>query len=178
MRIAASRRSETADTDRHPESNSTPQPRLDVNGTPSRFQQQFEFVEGLKSKSERQKTWSWVTTQHYRKKRYEERDSEQQSELEPKFRGRRRTVLSSRSSKSHRERHGGVGDGERPAVEQAVILNAGSDESKFVQRLGSGRADPFNSYPNPATRDVHELVDHCASIFCHRLDKTFLHAHA
>ncbi|EXJ60295.1 hypothetical protein A1O7_04447 [Cladophialophora yegresii CBS 114405] len=35
-----------------------------------------------------------------------------------------------------------------------------TDEASFLQRLGSGRADPFNSYPILATPDVHELVDH------------------
>lgn len=27
--------------------------------------------------------------------------------------------------------------------------------------LGAGRVDPFQTFPIEATRDIHQLVDHC-----------------
>jgi hypothetical protein len=123
------------------------------------FQRQFEFVQGLNSKAERKKTRSWVTTQHYRRKRFEEQKPEHSADAEGKARGRQRSTPSSRSSRSDGDQQPRT---EPQAPAKAACMITGTDEAAFLQRLGSGRADPFNSYPVPATRDVHELVDHCA----------------
>lgn len=118
--------------------------RIALEQPPVGFEQQFAFVEGLNSKAERKKTRSWVTTQHYRRKRYEERTAEEGAGSKSKGKSRRRSTSSSSRSDD---------DQSQPA----------EASPPFLQRLGSGRADPFNSYPIQATRDVHELVDHCTS---------------
>jgi hypothetical protein len=135
---------------------------------PSRaeFRQQFEFVQGLDSKAERKKTRSWVTTQHYRKKRHEARKAGDGANPGSKGEDQRRSTRS-RSSKSDDGRPRRETDENRTRPEHTVT------GVSSLQRLGGGRADPFNSYPVTATRDVHELVDHCASaplpIWCRQI---------
>ncbi|OAP65580.1 hypothetical protein AYL99_01552 [Fonsecaea erecta] len=123
--------------------------------TPVKFQQQFEFIEGLNSKAQRKITRSWVTTQHYRRKRHEQSNAELDSGQEPKGEVSRPPIASLSNSKSN------INEGRVQAGDEFVVQwNTGTGQSCFPQRLGAGRADPFNSYPIPATRDVHELVDH------------------
>ncbi|KAJ9497341.1 hypothetical protein H2202_007145 [Exophiala xenobiotica] len=121
-------------------------------------QQQFEFVEGLQGKAERKRARAFVTKQHYRKKKYENSEALR--------------VSSSRSSRASAsaslpkdfeatdERVQSTGDIERIAVEKVIKSHSGTQETPVIDHLGRGRIDPFNSYPIPATRDVHELVDH------------------
>ncbi|KAK5205899.1 hypothetical protein LTR72_010105 [Exophiala xenobiotica] len=121
-------------------------------------QQQFEFVEGLQGKAERKRARAFVTKQHYRKKKYENSEALR--------------VSSSRSSRASAsaslpkdfeatdERVQSTGDMERIAVEKVIKSHSGTQETPVIDHLGRGRIDPFNSYPIPATRDVHELVDH------------------
>ncbi|KAK5045242.1 hypothetical protein LTR84_009348 [Exophiala bonariae] len=114
------------------------------------FTQQFAFVDGLNSHQgpARKKTRSFVTKQHYRKKRLDmgkkgTGDVRQPSETE---------ILDFRS----------------PVRGQAFVWDSNDEQrrsersldSGLFKRLGEGRVDPFDSYPIPATRDVHELVDH------------------
>ncbi|ETI24876.1 hypothetical protein G647_04246 [Cladophialophora carrionii CBS 160.54] len=126
---------------------------------PPGFQRQFEFIEGLNSKAERKKTRSWVTTQHYRRKRFEECGAEDTADAEKKKKAKRRprSTPPSRSSKSD--------ENQPPRTKpeghaKAAHMITGTNQALPLQRLGSGRADPFSSYPIPATPDVHELVDH------------------
>ncbi|KAJ9603501.1 hypothetical protein H2200_011687 [Cladophialophora chaetospira] len=126
----------------------------------SDFLRQFAFVEGLKSKAERKKTRSWVTTQHYRRKRFEQSKAKEE-DVEFEGKGQRRSTPSSRPGGSARS------DDDRPPLAaekgcaQSWLAMTEINGTSFLQRLlGSGRADPFNSYPVEATRDVHELVDH------------------
>ena len=110
------------------------------------FQQRFEFVQGLDSKAERKKTRSWVTTQHYRKKRFEDSlRTTEEGAPGSKDNGRQRST----QCRSF-------------MFTEGLIRAKYDEESSLLQHLGSGRADPFNSYPVHATRDVHALVDHCA----------------
>lgn len=125
--------------------------------SPVVYQPQFEFVEGLKSKTERRKTRSWVTKQHYRKKRLESSKTGQDVPAESKGKGKERSQSGSRASKTD--------DGQQFGSEKIIRLDPGTHTFSHVEQLGGGRADPFNSYPIPATRDVHELVDHCESPF-------------
>ena len=136
------------------EVSSSSQARSNDDRTYSTFQQEFQFVQGLDSKAIRKKTRSWVTTQHYRKKRYEEARAEAAANPISKRKGRGPLESSSRSSRSDDERLREKNE-ERMKPERAVMGEC------LLQRLGGGRADPFNSYPIAASRDVHELVDHC-----------------
>ena len=140
------------------------QERNNPDKTSPKFQQQFAFVKGLTSKTERKKTRSWVTTQHYRKKRFEEGQVKEEGDLEPKRKGRRCSKPSSRS-RSTRSNENPLTQAKDERLSQPSLGAVGFDKSSFLERLGSGRSDPFNSYPVVATRDVHELVDHCASTY-------------
>lgn len=149
--------SHAADTTRHLDRQQLEAPRPG-------FQQQFEFVEGLKSKAERKKTRSWVTTQHYRRKRYE--SGKAGEEHAAGSQGTRARHAQPPSSPSNSDAEGAAEQKQKQREgqqesEQVVCLNPGSEDSGLVQSLGGGRTDPFDSYPIPATRDVHELVDHC-----------------
>ncbi|KIW89570.1 uncharacterized protein Z519_09726 [Cladophialophora bantiana CBS 173.52] len=123
--------------------------------TAGRFQQQFEFIEGLSSRAQRKKTRSWVTTQHYRRKRYEAGNAVLESGQGPEAESTKPSVTAPNNSKPNNEGDRHTEDGAGIAVRHAWI-----ERSSFLPRLGGGRADPFNSYPIPATRDVHALVDH------------------
>ncbi|KIW27787.1 uncharacterized protein PV07_07495 [Cladophialophora immunda] len=127
---------------------------------PAKFQQQFEFVEGLNSKEQRKKTRSWVTTQHYRRKRYEQGDARPESEHESRGKVPKASIPSPSDFQSNNEGEKHAADGVPFSPNRVVQWSAGPGQSCFLQRLGGGRADPFNSYPILATRDVHELVDH------------------
>ncbi|EXJ73836.1 uncharacterized protein A1O5_03598 [Cladophialophora psammophila CBS 110553] len=121
-----------------------------------RFQQQFEFIEGLNSKAQRKKTRSWVTTQHYRRKRYDAGNAVLESGQGLEAEATKPSVTAPNNSKPNNEGERHTEDGAGIAVRHTWM-----ERSSFLQRLGGGRADPFNSYPVPATRDVHALVDHC-----------------
>lgn len=104
------------------------------------FEKQFEFIDGLNSRKGvgRKKTRSFVTKQHYRRKQFEKATKREEA-----------VAFAADVSGSFR-----VWDAE----ELRPFRGIGSTQP---EQLGGGRADPFNSYPIPATRDVHELVDHC-----------------
>lgn len=118
-----------------------------------KFERQFAFVDGLNSRkgTGRAKTRSFVTKQHYRKKRFDKAQQgndggrQQQDPVTP--------VVA--SAVAHAGREVLVRD------KQELISRGDGSDATLLEHLGGGRADPFNSYPIPATKDVHELVDHC-----------------
>lgn len=129
--------------------------------TTGKFHQQFEFVDGLKSKAERKKTRSFVTKQHYLRKKYIHKES--QHTTNSQF--NRLTAdsrIASGSSRLINEQTVSSEDGDRTHLETLIKCNSGRQQQspRLITRLGGGRIDPFSSYPVPATRDVHELVDH------------------
>ncbi len=133
--------------------------------SPVGFPQQFEFVEGLQGKAERRKTRSWVTKQHYRKKRYESakvKPADVSIDARVKH-GKQSASCSNRSTIDTEDTCQSEGD-HRSECEDVIRLNPGATVIFHVKRIGGGRADPFNSYPVPATRDVHQLVDHCETV--------------
>ena len=132
----------------------------------SGFVKHFEFVEGLDSHkgAGRKKTRSFVTKQHYRKKQFEKGKDEEPSKkgftsygvskvLQP-VAGDRTSVASAETSVRIKTHVCNPADGAEPVFRIPF-------GTTLPETLGSGRADPFNSYPIPATKDVHELVDHC-----------------
>ncbi|KIW10950.1 hypothetical protein PV08_10249 [Exophiala spinifera] len=124
----------------------------------SGFDQEFQFVDGLQSKAQRKRTRAFVTKQHYRRKRYEELESATLTECTLSISG----ATGSASKSSHVPGNGirVPKDEERELVETQIILSSHQLRTSFIDTLGRGRSDPFDSYPVPATRDVHELVDH------------------
>jgi len=114
----------------------------------SGFERQFEFVDGLSSRKAagRAKTRSFVTKEYYRQKRFQR--AQREGDAGPR---------------QHEQTPGTDDSGVVVAREktQAVRSRRGESEVSLLERLGGGRSDPFNSYPIPATRDVHVLVDHC-----------------
>ncbi|KIX95287.1 uncharacterized protein Z520_08804 [Fonsecaea multimorphosa CBS 102226] len=126
----------------------------------AKFQRQFQFIEGLNSKAQRRKTRSWVTTQHYRRKRFEARNAWLATDQENEGEFSKPLIAFPSTSKPENEGRRHAADRDAISPDHAVQRDAGRGQSCFLQRLGGGRADPFNSYPVPATRDVHELVDH------------------
>lgn len=120
------------------------------------FKTQFAFVDGLNSRqgAGRKETRSFVTKQHYRKKWFEmgkdgADGARQNSQAEP---------LDSRAPV-----HGKVIFWDSNEEQRQPVP---SSEVGLARGLGGGRIDPFDSYPIPATRDVHELVDHCEFGYC------------
>ena len=122
------------------------------------FRQQFEFVEGLNSKAERKKTRSFVTKQHYRKKRYERDKAFRDVSEESPFTG---SMSPSGVFISKAPGRGIIEEAGCVQVDKDIRLNPEKNLGVSLERIGGGRADPFESYPIPANRDVHELVDHC-----------------
>ncbi|KAK6364198.1 hypothetical protein LTS17_012467 [Exophiala oligosperma] len=123
------------------------------------FEQKFQFVEGLKSKAERRRTRAFLTKQHYRRKRYEELESATHSEDTSNI-AAGAGVSTSKSSNAPASGAQIPKDEEREIVETHIMLRSHRVRTSFIDYLGRGRGDPFNSYPILATRDVHELVDH------------------
>jgi hypothetical protein len=125
---------------------------------PGGCHRQFEFVEGLQGKAERKRARAFVTKQHYRRKKYENSEA-----LRAPRSGSHRASASALLPKNFEATDESVrstGDIERIAVEKLIKSHSGKEETSVIDHLGRGRIDPFNSYPIPATRDVHELVDH------------------
>ncbi|KAI1608933.1 hypothetical protein EDD37DRAFT_697108 [Exophiala viscosa] len=137
------------------------QRQIPVRTSPS-YHQQFEFVEGLNSRTERKKTRSFVTRQHYRRKRCVKNEKPQKTNDKS---SRCSTTASLRASGTSRlgcEQEVLSEDQDRTQLEALISFSSGRPplSPKVITRLGGGRVDPFSSYPVSATRDVHELVDH------------------
>jgi hypothetical protein len=113
------------------------------------FEKQFEFIDGLNSRkgAGRKTTRSFVTKQHYRKKRFEQ--------------GTKREKEGGQASGTEIAAFAADVSGSFRAWDTEEVRSFRGIGSTQPEQLGGGRADPFNSYPIPATRDVHELVDHC-----------------
>ncbi|KAK5456978.1 hypothetical protein LTS15_004758 [Exophiala xenobiotica] len=123
-----------------------------------RCHQQFEFVEGLQGKAERKRARAFVTKQHYRRRKYENSEALRASRSGSNRAGASTSLT--KNSDATDERVQSTGDIERIAVEKVIKSHSGTQETPVIDNLGGGRADPFNTFPIPATRDVHELVDH------------------
>jgi hypothetical protein len=130
--------------------------------TSLKLRPQFEFVDGLKSKAGRKKARSFVTKQHYRRKKYEittaARDGPEER-LEQVSTSVSKQVLDTSSPVG--ESTSTAQDEDRSRVESLIRFQPPTEtSSSLLRKLDGGRADPFDSYPVPGTRDVHELVDH------------------
>ena len=137
------------------------QRQIPVRSSPSSHQQ-FEFVEGLKSRTERKKTRSFVTKQYYRRKKCVANEARQATSDRTSRRGTTASLPASGTSRPRCEQEVLSEEHDRARLETLVLLNSGRPprSPKLFARLGAGRVDPFSTYPITATRDVHELVDH------------------
>lgn len=116
---------------------------------PKTHQRRFIFVEGLGSNTgpTRKTTRSFITRQHYH-------DLKRQ----------RQERLSSGNHVPLRENLPLKVTTHQPYFNSMPENSFQTTDRSGMQQLtwlGGGRADPFDSYPIPATRDIHELVDHC-----------------
>lgn len=116
-------------------------------------------MEGLRGKAERNRVRAFVTKQHYRRKKYENSEGLRASHSASNRASAGSTPLP-KDFEATEKGAWSTNNKERTAVEQLIKLHFGKEEAPVIDDLGRGRADPFNSYPIPATRDVHELVDH------------------
>ena len=126
----------------------TPPPRPD-------FHMKFQFLDGLKSKEQRNRIRSHTTAQYYRRKRFEDYQRSlrpHSSHRAPPTSQETKTLPPGLDPANEASSH--------PAKQWLEPTNVHDIEIPILFLLGSSRQDPFNSYPIEATRDVHELVDH------------------
>ena len=149
------------------------------------FSHEYQFIDG-QDKNARKKTRAHVTREYYRERRWQQinafKSGEEPSVLhqppKPAF------VVSVAklaqdinddvpSSKQRKESYASKSTGFRYPDSKAISKpyqsieggteTTGRSEVKVspMTVLGAGRVDPFQTFPIEATRDIHQLVDHC-----------------
>ena len=148
------------------------------------FSHEYQFIDG-QDKNARKKTRAHVTREYYRERRWQQINAfksgdEPGASHEPptsafvvsitklgpdnndtpdaKHRkggagskiSRNRCPYSKASSKPYQS----IEDGEE-TTSQCLV------KASPMTMLGAGRVDPFQTFPIEATRDIHQLVDHC-----------------
>src|SRR2546423_8929327 len=148
------------------------------------FSHEYQFIDG-QDKNARKKTRAHVTREYYRERRWQQTNAFKLGEepsalheppksafvvsvirLGPKSNdttdakqrkagyGSKRSGNECPSSKMSSKSYKPLEDGREPTNQSLV-------KASPISILGAGRVDPFQTFPIEATRDIHQLVDHC-----------------
>lgn len=148
------------------------------------FSHEYQFIDG-QDKNARKKTRAHVTREYYRERRWLQINALKSREEAGVFQEPPKcpfvvsvTKLGAESTEAPnvKQRKGNYGNknaGSRSSssnlsskpdhsIEDAQeIANQSLVKASPVTILGAGRVDPFQTFPIEATRDIHQLVDHC-----------------
>ena len=148
------------------------------------FQIQFTFIDGLNSHEQRKKSRSHVTAQHYRRRRYDARQSrdEQRKEKEKPLRKRDHEGENSSRCVPGENQLSLLRTDACVGGNRGIAAGYGYDNRRCAvtlmesPSLGAGRIDPFACYPVQATHEVDELVDHYCYVIPSLVHKHWLRA--
>jgi hypothetical protein len=152
------------------------------------FSHEYQFIDG-QDKNARKKTRAHVTREYYRERRWQQINAFKTGEEPGAFHEPPKcpfvvsvTKLDPESidppdakprkgsygSKSHSNRSSSSKTCPKP--HQSIEVAKETTSQSLVKAspmtfLGAGRVDPFQTFPIEATRDIHQLVDHC---MCYR----------
>jgi len=148
------------------------------------FPHEYQFIDG-QDKNARKKTRAHVTREYYRERRWQQINAFKSGEEPGTFheppksnfvvtvtklgqngldtseikhkkgsRGGKSSANRCPPSKAYSKPDRSIEDGKETASQSLV-------KASPITILGAGRVDPFQTFPIEATRDIHQLVDHC-----------------
>lgn len=152
------------------------------------FSHEYQFIDG-QDKNTRKKTRAHVTREYYRERRWQQTNAFKSREEPGVFHEPPKcpfvvsvTKLGAESTEvpNVKQRKGGYGNKNGARLKPSPTLsstppsqpdrstgdaqetaNQSLIKASPVTILGAGRVDPFQTFPIEATRDIHQLVDHC-----------------
>ena len=148
------------------------------------FSHEYQFIDG-QDKNARKKTRAHVTREYYRERRWQQINAFKSGEertilLEPPKPAFVVSVVKlGQDSKddfpNSKHRKGGNGSHESKSSgnwcpyskpyqsieDETETAGQAMVKASPITILGAGRVDPFQTFPIEATRDIHQLVDHC-----------------